>query len=379
MPSDAATGPTRKTAFAPDHSVHYGDPSCQQELAMGNAEHQRSNWQRRNVLKAGLALAGGGAIITIGDHASAAATTVNMQLGWLGGGNQIGEVAAFELGYFEQEGLDFKIQPGGPNNDGIAIVASGRYEVGQVSSSPSLMLAVSQDIPIKCFAVSAQQHPYAFFSLKQNPVRSAADFRGKKVGIQATGAILLRALLAKNNIDPKDVQVVIIGSEMTPLMTGQVDVITGWVTNTTALKVLGPDRVQFKLWDAGVKLYASPYYATVDTLLNKKDMLVRFMRASAKGWAFTYANRDKAVELLVKHFPNLVAADERAAVDVMLDATFTPATKAGGFGTMDPAIWQEQISLYSQLGQFTKRTPSVDEVMTLDILNATADTRPKIG
>jgi NitT/TauT family transport system substrate-binding protein len=379
MPSDAATGPTRKTAFAPDHSVHYGDPSCQQELSMGNAEHQRSNWQRRNVLKAGLALAGGGAIITIGDHASAAATTVNMQLGWLGGGNQIGEVAAFELGYFEQEGLDFKIQPGGPNNDGIAIVASGRYEVGQVSSSPSLMLAVSQDIPIKCFAVSAQQHPYAFFSLKQNPVRSAADFRGKKVGIQATGAILLRALLAKNNIDPKDVQVVIIGSEMTPLMTGQVDVITGWVTNTTALKVLGPDRVQFKLWDAGVKLYASPYYATVDTLLNKKDMLVRFMRASAKGWAFTYANRDKAVELLVKHFPNLVAADERAAVDVMLDATFTPATKAGGFGTMDPAIWQEQISLYSQLGQFTKRTPSVDEVMTLDILNATADTRPKIG
>ena len=155
---------------------------------MRSAEPHRSNWQRRDVLKAGLALAGGAALISIGDQASAASTTVNMQLGWLGGGNQIGEIAALQLGYFEQEGLDFKIQPGGPNNDGIAIVASGRYEVGQVSSSPSLMLAVSQDIPIKCFAVSAQQHPYAFFSLKQNPVRSAADFRGKKVGIQATGA-----------------------------------------------------------------------------------------------------------------------------------------------------------------------------------------------
>jgi NitT/TauT family transport system substrate-binding protein len=226
---------------------------------MGNAERHYSNLRRRDVLKTGLALAGGGALISITNQASAAATTVNMQLGWLGGGNQIGEVAAFQLGYFEQEGLDFKIQPGGPNNDGVAIVASGRYEVGQVSSSPSLMLAVSQDIPIKCFAVSAQQHPYAFFSLKQNPVRSAGDFRGKKVGIQATGAVLLRALLAKNNIDPKEVQVVIIGSEMTPLMTGQVDVITGWVTNTTALKVLGPDRAQFKLWDSGVKLYASPY------------------------------------------------------------------------------------------------------------------------
>ena len=346
---------------------------------MQHAEESNKGWRRRDVLKTGLALAGGGAVITLTDQASGAAATVNMQLGWIGGGNQIGEITAFQLGYFEQEGLDFKIQPGGPNNDGIAIVASGRYEVGQVSSSPSLMLAVSQDIPIKCFAVSAQQHPYAFFSLKQNPVRSAADFRGKKVGIQATGQILLRALLAKNNIEMKDVRIVIIGSEMTPLMTGQVDVVTGWVTNTTALNVIGPDRVQFKLWDSGVKLYANPYYATMETLQNKQDLLVRFMRAAAKGWAFAYDNRDKAVELLVKTYPNLVAKDERVAADAMLDATFTAATKAGGYGTMDAAVWKDQISLYSQLGQFAKRTPAVDEVMTLDILNATADTRPKIG
>ena len=346
---------------------------------MRHAETNGSGWRRRDVLKTGLGLASGGAVITLTDRASGAVAAVNMQLGWLGGGNQIGETAALRLGYFEQEGLDFKIQPGGPNNDGIAIVASGRYEVGQVSSSPSLMLAISQEIPIRCFAVSAQQHPYAFFSLRRNPVRSPADFRGKKVGIQATGQILLRALLARNNIDPKDVTVVIIGSEMTPLMTGQVDVVTGWVTNTTALNVIGPDRVQFKLWDSGVRLYANPYYATTETLQTKKDLLVRFMRAAAKGWAFAYENRDKAVELLVQTYPNLVAGDERAAVDVMLGATFTDATKTGGYGTMDPTVWQDQISLYSQLGQFAKRTPSLDEVMTLDILNATADTRPKIG
>jgi NitT/TauT family transport system substrate-binding protein len=46
---------------------------------------------------------------------------------------------------------------------------------------------------------------------------------------------------------------------------------------------------------------------------------------------------------------------------------------------MDPAVWQDQIKLYSDLGQFTKRTPKLEEVMTLDILKATADARPKIG
>lgn len=335
-----------------------------------------ANLNRRSLLRASAAV---GASLLLTDQASAETATINMQLGWLGGGNQLGEACAHQLGYFKDEGVDFHFQPGGPNNDGIAVVASGRYEVGEVSSSPSLMLAVSQDIPIRCFAVSAQKHPYTFFSLKKNPVRTPADFVGKKVGIQATGVILLRALLAKNKIDMKDVQVVTIGSDMMPLLTGQVDVVTGWLTNTTALKVLGADRVDLPLWDTGVHLYADPYYATTDTLAGRKDLLVRFLRAASRGWAFAYENRDKAIELLVKEFPNLNAADERAAADVMLSYCFNANTKLNGYATMDPQVWQDQIDTWSQLGQFTKRTPKVDDVMTMDILNATQDSRPKVG
>jgi NitT/TauT family transport system substrate-binding protein len=46
---------------------------------------------------------------------------------------------------------------------------------------------------------------------------------------------------------------------------------------------------------------------------------------------------------------------------------------------MDPKVWQDQIDLYAELGQFSKRTPKLDEVMTLEILRSTADGRPKIG
>ena len=304
---------------------------------------------------------------------------MNLQIGWLPSGNQIGEICAKQLGYYEAEGIELKLQPGGPNIDGVAVVASGRFELGQVSSSPSLMLASSQDIPVRCFAAGAQVHPYTFFSLKKNPVAKPADLVGKKVGIQATGVILLRALLAKNKIPEREVQVVTIGADMAPLLTGQVDVVTGWLTNTTALKVLGPDRVDLRLWDAGVRLYALPYYATADTIQKKGDLLAKFLRASSKGWAYAHANRDAAIDLLVKEFPNLVKADERVALDVMLDYAFSDRTKAEGWGTMDPQVWQEQIDLYAQLGQFTRKTPKLDEVMTLDILKQTADQRVKIG
>jgi NitT/TauT family transport system substrate-binding protein len=334
--------------------------------------------QRRRLLQGALG-AGGlalGGLLSI-DAAAQGKAPLKMQLGWLAGGNQVGEVVAKRLGYYEQEGLDLGISPGGPNVDGVAVVASGRQDLGQVSSSPSIMLAASQGLPVKCFAVGAQRHPFCFFSTTAKPVRKPADFVGKKVGMPSTSVVLMRALLAQNNIAEKDVTIIPIGADMTPLMTGQVDVVTGWLTNTTALKVLGKDRVDLTLWDAGVKLYALPYYATPETLDKHPKELAAFLRATAKGWFYAQAHRDEATDLLVKEYPNLVREDERVALDVMLDYSFSDVTAKQGWGAMDPAVWQQQIGLYSQLKQFTAKTPSLDDVMTLDVLKATAAARMK--
>lgn len=341
--------------------------------------HNQINQQRRQILKASLlsgGLAATGGLISI-KAAAADKVNLNLQLGWLVGGNQMGEVVAKRMGYFDQEGLNVTIQPGGPNVDGVAVVASGRFETGQVSSSPSVMLAVSQGLPIRCFAVGAQRHPYCYFSLEKKPVRKPADLVGKKIGIQPTAAVLLRALLAQNKIAEKDVNIIPIGADMMPLMTGQVDVVTGWLTNTTALKVLGKDRVDMTLWDAGVKLYALPYYANTKTLQAQPRALEAFLRATARGWHYAEANRDQAADMLVKEYPNLNREDERVALDTMLRYSFGDLTKTQGWGAMDPAVWQEQINLYSQLGQFTASTPKLADVMTLDILKATQAARLK--
>ena len=338
----------------------------------------RHGLSRRSLLKTSLAAGGlaGTGLISFGVNAQGK-PKVNLQLGWIAGGNQIGEVVAKQLGYYEQEGLELAIQPGGPNIDGVAVVASGRFECGQVSSSPSIMLAVSQGLPIKCFAAGAQKHPYAFFSLGKNPVRKPADLVGKKVGIQPTGVILLRALLAKNGIPEDAVKVVPIGADMAPLLTGQVDVVTGWLTNTSALKVLGPDRVDMTLWDSGVQLYALPYYATTKTLQTQGKTIEAFLRATAKGWFYARANRDQATDMLIKEYPNLKREDERVALDAMLDYSFGGLAPKEGWGVMDPAVWQSQIDLYSKLGQVTAKTPSLADVVWMDGLKATTAARLK--
>ena len=202
---------------------------------------------------------------------------------------------------------------------------------------------------------------------------------GRKIGVQATGQILLTALLRKNGIPEDKVEKVIVGSSMTPLLTGQVDAIAGWRTNTTALKVLGPDLVSMRMWDFGVRLYGLPYYTTAAFLQSSPDVLAGFLRAAGRGWAYAKANPEKAVDLLVQEYPNLVAPDELAAVPIMMDVEFTERTKTYGWGSFDPAVWQEQIDLHDELKQFPAGKPRLDQVMTTKILEMTEKDRPKIG
>ena len=163
--------------------------------------------------------------------------------------------------------------------------------------------------------------------------------------------VLLKAMLARHQIPESQVSIVPIGSDMMPLLSGRVDAVAGWQTNVSALKALGAERVDMSLWDSGVRLYALPY-AHTDTLRDHPDLLQRFLRATASGWHHANRNRDQAVELLVKEFPSLNQADERVAIDVFMEYVFNDETKAKGWGNMDPAVWQEQISAYAQLGQF---------------------------
>jgi NitT/TauT family transport system substrate-binding protein len=202
---------------------------------------------------------------------------------------------------------------------------------------------------------------------------------GRKVGVQATGQVLLTALLRKSGIPEEKVEKVIIGSDMTPLVTGQVDAITGWRTNTTALKVLGPDYITMRLWDQGVRLYALPYYTTADFLKSSPEVLAGFLRAAGRGWAFVKDNPEKAVDLLAQEYPNLVRADELAAVPVMLGVEFTARTAAHGWGSFDPAVWQEQIDLFDSLKQFSAGKPKADQVFTTAILEMTDKDRPRLG
>jgi len=337
---------------------------------------------RRGILKAGTALGVGLAaptVLSIPVRAQTGTRPVRFQLSYIPNNNQLGLVVAQKLGYFEEEKLTLAIQPGGPSIDGIPMVASGAADVGVISSSPSLMLAASQGIPVRAIAVQMQEHPYTYFSLPKAPIRSPKDMVGKRIGIPTTGKVLLSALLKKNGIPESDVKIVPIGSDMAPLLTGQADAVTNWATQVSLVKKLGPDVVHMRLWDWGVKLYGQVIYALDETAEKRPEVLVGFIRAAAKGWKYAYENTEQALDIFVKEYRHAVIEDEREAVPTLFRYMFTENTKKNGWGAFDPAVWQDQIDLFDSLGQFTAAVPKRDQVMTTKILEATNNERPRIG
>ncbi len=337
---------------------------------------------RRGFMKAAAALGGvtaGQTLLSILPATAQDLTTIRMQLGWLASNGLLGEVVAMKKGFYAEEGLELEIIPGGPNVDGVAGVASRQATLGQISSSPSVMLARGAGVPIKAIAAGYQKHPYAYFSRKGKPVNSAQDMIGKTVAIQPTGAVLLRALLAKNGVPEDQVTVVNMGADMNQLMTGQADVVVGWLTNTNALKVIGDDRVDLMLWDTGIQLYANVYYTTDAELAEHPKELAGWMSATAKGWGYARDNQEEAVNILVEAYPNLDLASELETIGPLMKFAFNETTKADGWGTMSTDNWAAQIKTYADLGQFTDKVPTVDEVMTLSVLDATTDVRKKVG
>ena len=335
---------------------------------------------RRSLLKtsAGLgALAMAPTFVTVAQGADM--TKVSMQLGWLASNGILGEVVAISKGFYAEEGIELEVTPGGPGVDGVASVAAGRAGTGQLSSSPSLMLARSAGIPVKAFAAGYQKHPFTYFSVKGSPIHTPQDMIGKTIATQPTAVILLRALLAQNDIAEDKVEIVNMGSDMNQLLTGQAQAVTGWLTNTNALRILGEDRVDMMLWDAGLQLYANVFYTTDEMLDKHSDTLTSYLRGSARGWDYARRNPEEAVDALVAAYPNLDRASELEAVGPVLGFSFNEVTAQHGWGAMNRDNWAAQIEIYAKLDQFQGDVPTVDDVMTLSILEAASDARVKAG
>ena len=270
---------------------------------------------------------------------------VTVQLKWLHSAQFAGIYVAQAQGYYAEENINLTINPGGIGDDGLinAVdrVVSGQAQFG-IWSGDSLLTAYEQGQPVKAVATIFQINPTAYFSLAESGIETPADLAGKRVAV-GDGNLLLPTVLSSVDLTLDDIEVIPLTFDMSPLLNGDVDVWTGYLTEQVAgLKAEGHELNVILAYDYGAFIYSDILF-TSDTLIqDNPDLVQRFVRATMRGWEYALAHPDEAVAATLKTDPSL----DEASLDREMSASI-PLIDAGQatLGFMDELVWQTTQSI----------------------------------
>jgi NitT/TauT family transport system substrate-binding protein len=127
-----------------------------------------------------------------------------------------------------------------------------------------------------------------------------------------------------------------------------------------------------RLYDmAGVTTLSSAIIANNDWLKDAKnqDKLKRFLRASQRGWQYTFDNRDEAAEIFMKHAPAFNKEISLLEINGTMTILRTDKTKDKPIGWSAGEDWKESQDLLEQFAKL-KAQPDVNVYYTNDYLSA---------
>ncbi len=233
-----------------------------------------------------------------------AARTLNVQLGWLANVENAGEFVAASKGYYTEEGIDPTLTPGGPGALIEPTVASGAALIG-LSSAETIARANAEGAGLKIVGTTLQQNPSAVMSLASNPVPDPQGLEGKRLGLQQGGEVTYQAFFDKAGVDAAQVTIVPVQFDPAPLVAGEVDAFASFQNNQPlALDAQGIETVTWLLADYGFNTYADAFIVTEDTLADPeaRDTVVRFLRATRRGWEDALADPAAAAQIVVDEY-----------------------------------------------------------------------------
>ena len=237
------------------------------------------------------------------------ANSVTLQLQWVTQAQFAGYYVALDKGFYEEEGLDVTILPGGPDIAPPQVLAGGGADV-MLNWMPSALAAREKGLPVVNIAQPFKSSGLMLTCWKDTGITSVEDFRGKTIGVWFFGnEYPFLSWMSQAGI-PTDggedgVTVLKQGFNVDPLLQRQADCISTMTYNEYGQVLdagVSPDElVTFKYEDQGVATLEDGIYALEENLSDPvfQDKMVRFVRASMKGWQYAGANPEEAAGIVL--------------------------------------------------------------------------------
>lgn len=251
-------------------------------------------------------------------EAPAEPTPIRLHFNWSVDPGFGGYYVALDQGYYTDENLEVEIIHGGPNvPNPVQVLSAGAADIG-IASPLVIAQAVEEGADYVAVATRFQTTPFGMSSLPDNPIYTASDIVGKKIGGGAFDAVFLDALLTLNDLEPGSYELVPIGFDPAPLPDGQVDGIANYmVSHPVILTARGIDNVAVSYADMGMPLYGDMIFVNRSFLEENRDAVVGFVRGTVKGWEKFFADPDLGFDLMFDEYgaaDNFLVREEQLPV-----------------------------------------------------------------
>src|SRR6218665_405038 len=298
---------------------------------------------------------------------------LTLKLKWVPQAQFAGYYVAASKGYYAAEGLDVTIDGGSTDVTPVQALSGGTADVG-INWAADALASREKGVPVGNIAQPFKSSALLLACRKDMGVATSADFKGKTLGVWFGGneypfyAYMTKLGYATQG-GADGVEVLKQGFNVDPILQKQAACVSAMTYNEYGQILDGgltaDDLVVFNYRDEGVGMLEDGLYVLEDKLADAafKDKLVRFVRASMKGWKDAVENPAEAAQIVVDSDPSGAATIEHQAymmgeVAKLIDPEFKGALNVDDFnqtvqtllsasGSETPTITKEPVGAYT--------------------------------
>lgn len=268
---------------------------------------------------------------------------VTLRLDWIFGSEFSPIFVARDKGFFKDEGIDVNVLAGEGSTVTVKLVGNGDAEFGEAAADQTLM-AYAKGLPVVSTAVVLQKTPVAIIFPTASGIKKLADLYGKTLGVTMTSVAekQWRYVEKYNKLDPSKIHEVSISTGIAQLIEAKrVDAALAFFFND-GLKVVsdGTPMSWILMADVGLPIYSDALIVNENTIKKNPDLVRRFTYAFVKGWTYSFAHQEEALDIFLKDNPTVDAKYSRLKFPEVMKLTQTPDTEKNGIGHSTKEKWE---------------------------------------
>ncbi|WP_228514616.1 ABC transporter substrate-binding protein [Frondihabitans sp. VKM Ac-2883] len=291
-----------------------------------------------------------------GAAAAGSLGTIAVQLSWIKNIEFAGEYFATEKGYYTKAGFDaVTLLAGGGQTGAEEALLAGQALVGL--SSPSITApSINKGATLKIIGTTFQKNPFCLLSLdEKTPIKTVADLKGKKIGVQSGGnQTIFEGFLKANGLTTSDVTMVTTQYDIAPLEAGKYDAHMSYITNEPILaEADGFTPVVLGFADNGLPFVAETFTTTQDAIDNKRDTLKAFLKAEVQGWTDAAKDPAQSAKYAAEKYgkdQDLDVAEQTKEAEAQNTLILTDDVNKNGLFTMTDELVAENIASLKAMG-----------------------------